>query len=218
MSYPTRVPKHVEDSLRAKGKELSERGKHLIDAMAFATGVGKTVNQYGEETIYGGARREGKSAFSTPIKVDVSGFNKELFKVRDTMKTRRSEKMAVINTKPGIQLETDKCGRYHFAKAFLYRDVETKHRGPYREQIIGYGVSRRQHGDPKDSYVGEGLAVSRALEDLGYKLGKRSWGKVRHNDDIKVQRKQQKARRQAKAKVERESSILKLVRSFGVNL
>ena len=107
--------------------------------------------------------------------------------------------MAILRQRPQVELISDSCGRYHFTKAIMYRDVDTKRNGPYREQIVGYGVARRQHGDPKDVYVGEGLAVSRALEDLGYKLGKRSWGKVKHNDDIKVQRKQQKARRQAQA-------------------
>ena len=111
--------------------------------------------------------------------------------------------MAVLRQKAQVHLETDSCGRYNYAKAFMYREVETKQKGTYREQIVGYGVARRQHGDPKDSYVGEGLAVSRALEDLGYKVGRRSWGKVKHNDDIKVQRRQQKKRRQDKAEHER---------------
>jgi hypothetical protein len=115
----------------------------------------------------------------------------------------RSEHMAILRQRPQVELESDSCGRYHFTKAIMYRDVDTKRNGRYREQIVGYGVARRQHGDPKDTYVGEGLAVSRALEDLGYKLGKRSWGKVKHNDDVKVQRKQQKDRRRAKAEHER---------------
>ena len=213
-------PPKIEKQIRKMGKKLSEGGKDIVDAMAFAnmTGIGKTVNQHGEELIngvpvrHGGARREGKSPFSTDIKVDVSGFNTELFKAK------RSESMAVLPIRPAVELISDKCGRYHFTKAIMYRDVDTKRNGRYREQIVGYGVARRQHGDPKDTYVGEGLAVSRALEDLGYKLGKRSWGKVKHNDDIKVQRKQQKARRQAMAETEHDRFVRRCARSLKVVL
>ena len=138
---------------------------------------------------------------------------REIFKAK-----KRSEHMAILRQRPQVELVSDSCGRYHFTKAIMYRDVDTKRNGPYREQIVGYGVARRQHGDPKDTYVGEGLAVSRALEDLGYKLGKRSWGKVKHNDDIKVQRKQQKARRQAMAETEHDRFVRRCARSLKVVL
>ena len=184
-----------------------ERDRDIVDATAFALSIDEwksrrkqELSHVGEKVMgiptsrimsdsrlnsYGGARNEGMT-----IGVDVSGFDVEKFKAKGSV-----ERMAVLRQRPTVQLETDSCGRYHFSKAIMYREVETKRNGTYREQIIGYGVARRQHGDPKDTYVGEGLAVSRALEDLGFKVGRRSWGKVKHNDDIKVQRRQQKERR-----------------------
>jgi len=185
----------VRDQLRARGKTLSKAvlpsyNHDTVDAMALSwdkakrvyggarTGLSKTINQYGVEFING-----------VPVRRVGDEINKE------------SEDM--YSQEPRVELKTDVCGRYHYAKAFMYRDVETKRKGCYREIIEGYGVARRQHGDPKDAYVGEGLAVSRALEDLGFKIGRRAWGKVKHNDDIKVMRRQQKERRQEKAKADR---------------
>ena len=192
----------VRDRLNEQGRKLSKDGKDLVDAMVFAnrTGVGKTVNQFGEERIYGGARQCGKTANRNPYVL----YEHELPGGSSQIVGERINKESEEMYSPKIELETDTCGRYHYAKAVVYRDVETKRKGCYKERILGYGVARRQHGDPKDMYVGEGLAVSRALEDLGFKLGKRAWGKVKHNDDIKVMRRQQKERRQAKAKADKE--------------
>lgn len=182
-----------------EGNVLPRRDCQLSESELPSTGHG--VNWPGDS----GARRDcrGDTIYRSPTSGGSSEFSSEKVikgkSLKVNMGMKRSVDMAIVQMKPGVELETDSCGRYYYAKAFMYREVDTKQNGHYTEQILGYGVARRQHGDPKDVYVGEGLAISRALEDLGYKLGKRSWGKVKHNDDIKVMRKEQKQRRRDKA-------------------
>ncbi len=154
------------------------------------------------DRVYGGDMIYGRGLPTVDIsldKVDAMAFAMAFNKARKTFKDKENEKMG----RPNVHLKTDTCGRYHYATAHISRVVVLKDGCTYEEVIEAIGVSRRQHGDPKDDYVGEGLAVGRALEDLGYKLSRRAWGKVKHNDDIKVMRRQQKERRQDKAKKER---------------
>ena len=177
---------------------------------------------YGRERVEERLREQGRTLSKAAIPsynydtVDAMAFaltnweRKRTFELRhdetEKLKLKENEKMG----RPYVQLKTDKCGRYHYATAYLSRTIVLKDGCTYEERIEAIGVSRRQHGDPKDDYVGEGLAVGRAMEDLGYKLSRRAWGKVKHNDDIKVMRRQQKERRQAKAQVERNSFVQRL--------
>jgi len=96
-----------------------------------------------------------------------------------------------MNRKREIQYEADKCAGHHFARVTLDvgRRIEEEHTITYTEEyIVGEGFAKRSSKDRSDDYVGETLALARALEVLAYRVAKRACGKVKHNDDMKLQR------------------------------
>jgi len=100
-----------------------------------------------------------------------------------------------------IKQETEKCAGHHFARVTLdcsRRVVDEVHHNVtyYEEEIVGEGVTKRSGKDRNDDYVGENLALGRALEHLTAKVMRRANGKVKHNDDMKQQRAERKAKRE----------------------
>jgi len=83
-----------------------------------------------------------------------------------------------------LTFETGECGGYHFCRAILDTGWD--------EEVRGDGVAKKSSRDRNDEYIGENLAMARALEIVARKLTKRTWGHVKHNDDTKAQRKNKK--------------------------
>ena len=105
------------------------------------------------------------------------------------------------NPYDSIHFDSAKCGRYHFCrvKVDLGRRVEDlkAHSVVYTsEEVFGEGVAEKSSKDHNDDYVGETLALARAFNQLSRKLDKRAWGKVKHNDDMKLKKVKQAALRQ----------------------
>jgi len=100
-----------------------------------------------------------------------------------------------------IDQTIDKCAGHHFARVTLdvSRRVESEDQKTvtfYEEEIVGEGVAKKSGKDRNDDYVGENLALGRALEHLTAKVMRRANGKVKHNDDMKQQRAERKAKRE----------------------
>ncbi len=93
----------------------------------------------------------------------------------------------------GIQIYTQECAGHHIARATLeagrrVEDHDNHVVAYYSEDIVGEGITKRSSSDRRDGYVGQNLAMGRALEVLAEKVLKRAVGKVKHNDDMKLQR------------------------------
>jgi len=104
-----------------------------------------------------------------------------------------------------FSIEQGSISNHHFCRVTvdIGRRIENKkeHTITYVvEEVVGEGVSKRSHKDRKDDYVGKTLALSRALESLAHKVERRAWGKVKHNDDMKVQRAEKKEERREQLK------------------
>ena len=96
-----------------------------------------------------------------------------------------------------LTLETGKCAGHHFARATCEasRRVSDEHTVTYYdENVVGEGIAKRTSKDRNDEYVGQNLALARALESLAAKVMRRANGKVRHNDDMKLQRANKRSR------------------------
>ena len=92
-----------------------------------------------------------------------------------------------------LEIEGDACAGHHFARVTLsaarrVEDLDEHTTTYFQEDIIGEGVCKRTSGDHNDEYVGQYLALGRALEALSVKVLRRTKGKVKHNDDMKLQR------------------------------
>jgi len=106
-----------------------------------------------------------------------------------------------------FSIEQGSIANHHFCRVTVDvgRWVRTETKGKKEscyvvEEIIGEGVSKRSHKDRKDDYVGKTLALSRALKSLATKVERRALGKVKHNDDMKVQRASKKEERREQLK------------------
>jgi len=100
-----------------------------------------------------------------------------------------------------IQVEQFQCAGHHFARVTL--EIGRWHRVPHHscfisEEIVGEGVAKRSHKDRNDDYVGDNLALARALASLTHRVAKRAVDKVKHNDDMKAQRAVKKEQRREK--------------------
>lgn len=113
-----------------------------------------------------------------------------------------------------FSIEQGNIANHHFCRVTVdvgrwIQDEKKKTSTYVVEEIVGEGVAKRSHKDRKDDYVGKTLALSRALESLAHKVEKRALGKVKHNDDMKVQRAVKKAeRREQLAVAAREVRIV----------
>jgi len=99
-----------------------------------------------------------------------------------------------------IQVEQFTCAGHSFCRVSL--EIGRWHRSPHEscfvsEEIIAEGVAKRTRSDRNDDYVGDNLALCRALDTLSAKVRKRAMGKVKHNDDMKEQRAKRRERRVA---------------------
>lgn len=63
--------------------------------------------------------------------------------------------------------------------------------------VVVSGTSRRYPGDKPDDRVAYLLAYSRAFESLTHKIAKRAKGLVRHNDNMRDQKPEQRIKSQA---------------------
>jgi len=109
-----------------------------------------------------------------------------------------------------FSIEQGSCAGHHFCRVTvdIGRRIERKHDNLIIyvvEEVVGEGVARRNHKDRNDNYVGKTLALSRALESLAHKTSKRAIGKVKHNDDMKVQRAEKKEERREQLKNAQEA-------------
>jgi len=114
-----------------------------------------------------------------------------------------------VTTEYGIsdmQVSIEKCAGHHFARVTVeasrrVEDLNAHTITYYEEDIVGEGVARKSSKDKNDDYVGENLALTRALLSLTRKVAKRACGKVKHNDDMKVQRAVKKEERRERTRV-----------------
>jgi len=93
----------------------------------------------------------------------------------------------------GLTIYLEECAGHHIARATLEAgrrvdDTVNREVTYYEEDIVGEGITKRSGSDRRDDYVGQNLAVGRALEVLAEKVLRRARGKVKHNDDMKLQR------------------------------
>jgi hypothetical protein len=86
-------------------------------------------------------------------------------------------------------MEAGKCGKYHFCRVSI--DIGNWNNEPHvhtfvSEEVVGEGVAIKSKHDSQDEYVGENLALARAMGQLSRKLERRARGKVVFNDNRKA--------------------------------
>lgn len=97
-----------------------------------------------------------------------------------------------------FSIEQGHCAGHHFCRVSVELvmrpwNPDTK-QSRISETVIGEGVAKRNFKDKNDEFVGKSLALSRALRHLSIRVDKRAWGKVKHNDDVRVQRRRKRPR------------------------
>ncbi len=102
-----------------------------------------------------------------------------------------------------VKIDKAACAGHHFCRVSVdigrYKIQEEPHQRTFiQEEVAGEGVAKKSSIDHNDEYVGETLALSRAMVHLAAKLDTRAWGKVKHNDDMKERHARVRTRREIK--------------------
>jgi hypothetical protein len=97
--------------------------------------------------------------------------------------------------KESIEIQHGQCAAHHFCKVTLRLAGAWSWQSGY-EEVVGEAVAKKSSKDRDDDYVGENLALARALTIVADKLTKRVDGHIKHNDDMRNQRKAKKEKKE----------------------